>query len=749
MTTVAGRVEARLTIPSGGAAISASNGAQSAAQALTIPAANYFHTSAGGVSSLLTTLQSYLNDNVQGYPTTSAAMQAALGYGTWTSGSAWLLNEASGNLAPAFGATTLTATSLVYGSAGPAGGIDKAISFDAGTDRADGGDIHDVTGTDDLIVAWVAKIASAPVGTVDTVITKMSTGAGWQVNILNGDGTYYFQGFDATPTQLFLSTVSGVSGHIGEWHVGIATIDRSTGKARIGTRSLAGVSSVDVEKTVAATTMANAVAFRIGDRADNAGLAPTTTLLAAAYVVTGSGVATGLSANLSTALTNFANAVNSSFTVSLSTTTGLATISNSFWPSSVAWTNTSLRDVLGFAYDFDYPQTQAQMATALGFGNWTAGGIGWLCNEASGNLAAVFGGLTLFQDSTPTYSNYGPRGGSDKAVGFNSAADRFTAGNFFDVGPSDDLILVWVGYHTSLTGNGDLIGKGYGAGNPSYLVVRESNEISFYVRDSDPDSVRVAAAPVPANTWYVGVAVLDRTTNKSRIGICTMAGAVTLSAESSTSAVGSLSNASDFALGNQGVYTPDTGATVAALYALKGASAATGLSANLSTALSSFATYMKSQTGTLHARGLWLPDTSFMIATGDPRMAPKVTDKRDTESPTGVTTSLVGTYKRKHRNVQWTLVTNDRVREESATYDHGSWEWFLDETQFAGGSSWFSAGSPIQIYDHNDYRVGQDASVAGWTIEGVASFNDTAMPTIEGFTGLWNVTLPELVAEGG
>ena len=49
----AGRVEARIKIPTGGSAVSATNSG-GGPTTVTIPAGNYYYTAAGGISALLT-----------------------------------------------------------------------------------------------------------------------------------------------------------------------------------------------------------------------------------------------------------------------------------------------------------------------------------------------------------------------------------------------------------------------------------------------------------------------------------------------------------------------------------------------------------------------------------------------------------------------------------------------------------------------------------------------------------------------
>jgi hypothetical protein len=742
--TIPGRVESRMTVPTGGAAFSASNGAQSAAYSGTIPAANYFHTAAGGVSGLLATFQQYLNDNVQGYPTAAAAMQAMLGFGgDWGGGQGWLLNEASGNLAPTFGATTLTATSLTYGTPGPSAGIDKAIGFDAGTDNADGGNIFDVGASDDLTVAWVGYLSAVPGGSV-SIITKFTT-TGWYVNVDAG-GNLNFGAYRAGPVNDFNAPVAAP---IAGWYVGIATIDRGTGKGRLGIRTLAGVTAVSAEQAVSANSFTTAGAFRLGQRAD-AGAASTGSLLAAVYAVKGSGIASGLSANLSTALTNFANAINSRFTVSLDTTTGLATISNSFWPSSLAFTNTSLRDVLGFEYDFDYPQTPAQIQSVVG-GIWTDG-VGYLCNESGGNLASIFGTPALLTPaSSPTYSQPGARGGSDKAAGFNAAtAGYFDGGNSLDVGASDDLLVIAVVRFTSAPGTVDLmISKGAFGDAATWVIFRNGNQFWLRLRTGgvNLDIATAAFSPV-ASEPFILIAALDRAAGKGRIAVRSLlTGTQAVSAE--TAFTGTLSNVSTFRLGNQSGYGASTGVGhFSAVYVTRGPGVAAGATASIATALSSFAAYMKGQTSTKHARGLWIPDHVLNLE-GDPKRAPIVSDARSSMSPTGQVVTLVGNTYRRHRGLVWSHVKQDRVWDGENTLENSTWEEFVSETQLGLGSSWFTPGSLVQIYYYNaggEALLGADATIPGWSIVGVRSIEP--QKAVGNWTGLWRIELPQIVAAG-
>lgn len=732
-------------MPTGGASVSASTGAQSSPVTVTVPAGSYYLTQAGGVSSLLTTLQTQLEENVQPYPATASAMQAVVGSGTWTAG--WLMNEASGALAAAFGAPSLSATSSpTYGIAGPKGGIDKAVGFDSASDAFDGGDVFDVTGTDDLVIAWVGKFTASSSGNVELFAKYQAANPRW-IMYRNGSNNLIFNVNDSVDN--VDATIVNVTS--GSWYVGIAVLDRTNNQSRIGIRTLdSGTTTVSsIANTAAVGTIANSGNFTIG----NAGLfgADTAFQCAAAYIATGVGAAGSLVANLSTALSNFASAVTATWSVSMSSTTGRVTILNSHWPASVSFTSTALRDVLGFEYDFDYPQTAAQMATALGYGTWTSG-AGYLCNEASGNLAAVFGSPAFTPANTPTYGNQGPRGGTDKAVGFDSSSDTFVGADVFDVGAADDAIFVWVAKLGTLAGGQfhRIVIKSPFA-NGHYVIYSLGSTVYLEGTDTSGNPfLATAASATHFEEWHVGVAVIDRSTGKARVatqGLRT--GTQAISSEASMAAVASLANSANFTLGS---YT-DGSWQLAAMYVVTGSGVATGLSANLSTALSNFAAYMKSQTGTGCARGIWIPD-SPLNCDDHPSMAPEDTDVRMSEGPTGVVLGLSGNKKYVHTNVTWQRVPVSQIREEEATYPNGSLEvFFRDAISGLGGHEWMGPASPLQIYWSNagtDVLLGGDANdgegAAGWSVVGVRKFSDIAKPSQRGWVGQFDVVFPRLVS---
>jgi hypothetical protein len=475
--------------------------------------------------------------------------------------------------------------------------------------------------------------------------------------------------------------------------------------------------------------------------------AATATVAAGNYFYTAAGGVSSITSALQTALTTAAPPSSGSWSVALSTTTGLVTISCT-QPAYVQFTSTDLRDLLGFAYDFDYPQTAAQTSAALGItaAEWEAG---YLCNESSGNLSAAFGGVTLTASGTPTYLNQGPRGGADKAIGFDTANDLFSNATVFDVGASEDLAILVVAKFSTIAGNADILGRGW-SGGTGYILIREGTSVNLYVRDGVDQAV--AGATVAANNWYVIFGAMERSTNTLRIAaVPVTTGSTSVSSSVSTSLVGSLSNASAFKLGDNSTATTG-GMTIAALYMSSATGAATGVSANVSTAAASFVAAMKSQTGTQHARGVWLPDCPLAIASG-PTQAPRVTDLRQSESPTGIVLGLAGNSKYRHRQLSWGAVPPARVWESQATYAYGSWESFLKDTQFGMGHSWFTPSSRVQVHFSSagvDTAVGSafnsNAGISGWFVKGISSCEPSQL--VANWDGLYKIEIPELVSDG-
>jgi hypothetical protein len=756
VTTFAGRCEALVKVPAS-TTISVANGGQTAAQTVTLPAADYFMSSLGGLPGLLTTLQTQLNNNVQGYPQSALGMAAAVGAGVYTTGGGYLCNEASGNLASVYGTpATLTANGTpVYNTAGPKGGIDKAIAFDGNTDffAAGASTDFDVNGTSDLIVAWVGKFTATPTA-VEYLFAKGNVGAAahWTIRYDSSDGLLHFLLVSASGSKE--STVSA-STLIGQWYVGIAVIDRTAGNCRIGVQTLAGTQTLGASTALfAAETLTNANNFNVGNRSSaNAAISQ---LFSAFYIATGTSAASGMAAGLSAALTNFANAINATWAVSLETTaasnTARVSIGYTSPPAGVPsfsldWTSTTLRDLLGFAYDLNYADTAAEWAAQIG-GTWSAA---WHLNEASGNAAPTFGTPTLTASGTITYGIPGPRGGADKAISFAvGTSAQLSGGDVYDVTATDDLLLAWVGYHTAAPAATRSLVNKYSAGNPRWFV-QITSAMSAAIVANNGTLEGSASVTLPVGSWYVGMAIAERATGNLRIGYCPLGGSPTVSS-AGTANTGTWANAADFTLGRiAGILDSIENMYLADFAIGVGAGIATGFTAGLSTALSNFAaTFAQTRTGTQQARGVWIPDCPLFIADSDPRLAPVGSDARSTVSPTGESITFVGNYFREHKSLRWSHCPIAQIREQSATYANASWLTFWNDTQLGKGHSWFLPGSNLLIVDHTGQVVGSDMQAWGPT-RGWAVLNPNEVQPKRvhpgGWPGHWSVEFPQIVAK--
>lgn len=232
------------------------------------------------------------------YPNTAAAMAAAVGYGTWSAG--WLCDETSGSLVPAFGSPSLTAVSSpVYNQPGPLGAGDYAIQFDSTADQFLGGaGDFDVSGTDDLAIAWVGQWTAKPTA-FGALVSKVSGSFGQGYALSGTDGTNF--GFFAGAGSTFGSTI-GANYLVGQWHIGMAVIDRGAGTVRMCVRSLDGQTVFTGPANAISGSLSVGSAFALGNNAwtfANLGFS-----MAALYMAKGSGVAATMSANLTTAVAN-------------------------------------------------------------------------------------------------------------------------------------------------------------------------------------------------------------------------------------------------------------------------------------------------------------------------------------------------------------------------------------------------------------------------------------------------------------
>jgi hypothetical protein len=250
----------------------------------------------------------------------------------------------------------------------------------------------------------------------------------------------------------------------------------------------------------------------------------------------------------------------------------------------------SLQDLLPAAGA--YPTTAALAATAFGYGTWVDG---LLCDEASGNLVAAFGGgmNAVASGGSPSYGAAGPLRGTDKAVTISVAGTGFEAASTAtgDIGTGESYALFAVIRTSAVTGADSYVfSKVDFVGGPGFYV-RIGTDMSIFAKFSDTvhdAAAKTAANAVTANDWtLVGVA-FDRTTNRMRVGARSLTtGATVISNEVDISAIGALSNTSPFRICRSGTLTSTI--SVAALYHTHGVGFAGGLSANMATALANFA----------------------------------------------------------------------------------------------------------------------------------------------------------------
>ena len=162
------------------------------------------------------------------------------------------------------------------------------------------------------------------------------------------------------------------------------------------------------------------------------------------------------------------------------------------------------------------------------------------------------------------------------------------------------------------------------------------------------------------------------------------------------------------------------------------------------------------RTGTQNARGLWLPGCPFWVEL-DPKMAPKVTDSRGTESPTGIVTTYKGTSKYVHKELRFSHIPQARAIKHAETTTYASLQSWIDDTQYNDGHSWFSVGSAFQVYaDYNgtDTILGFELNTNtgptyGWNFSpAVSDFSDHVKRVDAGWLGMWSVNFPRICSRG-
>jgi hypothetical protein len=249
------------------------------------------------------------------FPSTVSELQEALGFGDFsgaTGTGGWLCSELSGNLAPAFfstdgagNGTLITSNSPSYGITGPVPG-DLAVRLPTdGTAAAfTGGDIHRLSSSEDLVLVWLLRVNSNPAAArallgkrslqTSAYYIQMGTGAGGGLSFVAHDGTNFA-----------LATATSAS-HIGQWHIGIATLTRnlttdSIVRARVATSyATSAIATSSVTGGIAESSLSS---FAIG-RAASVSAAMDVSYVA---IIRGADKALAIQNNIAAAIANFSS----------------------------------------------------------------------------------------------------------------------------------------------------------------------------------------------------------------------------------------------------------------------------------------------------------------------------------------------------------------------------------------------------------------------------------------------------------
>lgn len=152
------------------------------------------------------------------------------------------------------------------------------------------------------------------------------------------------------------------------------------------------------------------------------------------------------------------------------------------------------------------------------------------------------------------------------------------------------------------------------------------------------------------------------------------------------------------------------------------------------------------QTGTVCARGLWLPDAPMQLES-DPARAPIVSDLRTTQSPTGKAYAMAGNTFFRHRNVRWSHVPQNRVHEAKAQFVGNTWETWFRQSQIGGLVAWLSPGSPFEMYDHNETKLGSDYGVVAWQISPAINSIEPVRASGD-WVGYWTISINQIISAG-
>lgn len=156
------------------------------------------------------------------------------------------------------------------------------------------------------------------------------------------------------------------------------------------------------------------------------------------------------------------------------------------------------------------------------------------------------------------------------------------------------------------------------------------------------------------------------------------------------------------------------------------------------------------------ARGLWLPDCP-LACDGDPSSAPRHSDRRTVVTPNGKAYTHAGNEFYRLKNLRYSHVPQAKIWERlavAAGLANSSFETFWRETQLGLSSSWFAAGSRLQVYWSNGgvetpagSYANAGAGLSGWYI-GTPKELDEVTLSVPQWTGYYMVTLGDLVSDG-
>lgn len=154
-------------------------------------------------------------------------------------------------------------------------------------------------------------------------------------------------------------------------------------------------------------------------------------------------------------------------------------------------------------------------------------------------------------------------------------------------------------------------------------------------------------------------------------------------------------------------------------------------------------TTQTSVTGSNACQGIFIPNCPLNVE-GDPRIAPRHTDLRETSSPTGLVFGVVGNMLYRHRRLRYSHVVRERTFDTSAA--DPSWERFIINAHLGQGHSWFTPCSRIRIVDQTGALVGNTTGITTWQMLGVRGVEPVKVS--DAWTGLWAIEIPELVSDG-